>query len=247
KAMSRNALASGSSEDRLLSDSTDQPTLEPDASALRLMNSPFTTPPSPLLEGRDLTFRHARRTEPVLRGIDLTIHRGDRILLEGPSGGGKSTLAALLAGSRATQAGVLLLQGLDRQTLGMAWRRRVVLAPQFHHNHVLMGTFLYNLLLGRTWPPSAQDVADAERLCHALDLGPLIDRMPGGLLQIVGETGWQLSHGEKSRLFLARALLQQADVVLLDETFAALDPDTLSRTLPHVVAHASTLLVIAHP
>lgn len=96
-------------------------------------------------------------------------------------------------------------------------------------------------------PPSPSDVEETERLSRQLDLGPLIDRMPGGLLQMVGETGWQLSHGEKSRLFLARALLQGADLVLLDETFSALDPETLSRTLPRVLDLAPTLVVIAHP
>ncbi len=173
----------------------------------------------------------------------LSLAAGGRLSLEFSS----SLRRRLLAGARAPQSGVLLLCGLDRHTLGRAWRRRIVLAPQFHQNHVLMGTFLYNLLLGRAWPPSPSDVEATERLCRQLDLGPLIDRMPGGLLQMVGETGWQLSHGEKSRLFLARALLQGADLVLLDETFSALDPETLSRTLPRVLDLAPTLVVIAHP
>lgn len=71
--------------------------------------------------------------------------------------------------------------------------------------------------------------------------------MPGGLQQVVGETGWQLSHGEKSRLFLARALLQGADLVILDEAFAGLDPPTLARALDCAVRRAPTLLVVAHP
>jgi ATP-binding cassette subfamily B protein len=201
-----------------------------------------------LLEGRELTFRHAGRSEAAVRGVDLVIGGRDRLLLEGPSGGGKSTLAALLAGLRSLQAGSLLLRGLDRQTLGATtWRRRVVLSPQFHHNHVLVGSFLYNLLLGRTWPPERRDVEEAERLCRQLDLGALLERMPGGLHQMVGETGWQLSHGERSRLFLARALLQGAELVLLDESFAALDPQTLARVLEQVLQQAPALLVIAHP
>lgn len=207
-------------------------------------DSPF---PSAVLEGRDLIFRHAHRSEPVLRGIDVTVRHRDRILLQGASGGGKSTLAAVLAGSRIQTSGVRLLQGLDQPTLGESWRRRVVLAPQFHDNHVLMGTFLYNLLLGRDWPPTAQDAREAEQICRELDLGPLLDRMPGGLLQMVGETGWQLSHGERSRLFLARALLQKADVMILDECFAALDPVTLTRILPQITRRAPAMIVIAHP
>ena len=71
--------------------------------------------------------------------------------------------------------------------------------------------------------------------------------MPAGLWQIVGETGWQLSHGERSRLYVARALLQDADVVVLDESFAALDPETLRQALPCVMERAKTLVMIAHP
>jgi ATP-binding cassette, subfamily B, bacterial len=64
---------------------------------------------------------------------------------------------------------------------------------------------------------------------------------------MVGETGWQLSHGEKSRLYIARALLQNAELTVLDESFAALDPENLQRALRCVLDHAPTLLVIAHP
>jgi ATP-binding cassette subfamily B protein len=71
--------------------------------------------------------------------------------------------------------------------------------------------------------------------------------MPSRLGQIVGETGWQLSHGERSRLYIARALLQSAAVLILDESVAALDPETLSRVQQCVLEHAPTLMVIAHP
>jgi ATP-binding cassette subfamily B protein len=201
-----------------------------------------------LLDARDVVFRYRERGEPVLHGVAVGIRPGDRLLLEGSSGGGKSTLAALLAGSRTPSAGLLLLDGLDRDTLGAGgWRRRVVLAPQFHEDHVLIGTFAFNALMGRGWPPRPADLEEAERVCRALDLGPLLDRMPAGLQQMVGETGWQLSHGEKSRLYIARALLQGADLILLDESFAALDPQTLRHTLAYVLEKAATVLVIAHP
>jgi ATP-binding cassette subfamily B protein len=205
-------------------------------------------PPAPLLDLREVTFRHRTRAEPVLKGVDLQVYAGDKILLEGPSGGGKSTLASLLSGARNVGSGLILLRGLDKEVVGKeAWRRKVVLVPQFHENHVFLGSFAFNALMGRRWPPSATDLSDAERTCRALGLGPLLARMPGGLLQNVGETGWQLSHGERSRLYIARALLQGAEVMILDESFAALDPETLRGNLSYVLENTSTLVVIAHP
>lgn len=163
---------------------------------------------------------------------------------EGPSS--EATFA--LAGLRAPEEGLLLLGGLDRRTLGRGgFRRLVVSAPQFHENHVLSATFSFNLLMGRAWPPERGDLEEARRICEELDLGGLFARMPAGAEQMVGETGWQLSHGEKSRLFIARALLQRAELVVLDESFAALDPETLDRALRCVLARARAVLVIAHP
>ena len=84
-------------------------------------------------------------------------------------------------------------------------------------------------------------------MCEELGLGPLLKRMPAGMYQMVGETGWQLSHGEKSRLFIARALLQNSDVVILDESLAALDPENMAATLACMRMRAPSLVVIAHP
>jgi ATP-binding cassette subfamily B protein len=201
----------------------------------------------PLVDARNLSFRYGHSTHAVLRDVDLTIARGERILLEGASGGGKSTFASLLAGLRRPASGSLLLNGLDRQTLGASWHQLAAEAPQFHENHILSGTLGFNLLMGRSWPASDEDLAEATALCHELGLGDLLERMPAGLGQTVGETGWQLSHGERSRIYLARALLQNAQLTILDESFAALDPDTLGRCLQCAFRRATTLMVIAHP
>ncbi len=201
-----------------------------------------------VLEAHDLGFRYGERADLAVAGATLAVRQGERLLLEGPSGGGKSTLAALLTGLRLPQSGLLLLDGLDRHSLGAeGWRRRAVAAPQFQENHVLTDTFAFNLLMGRAWPPRPGDVEEAEAVCRELGLGDVLDRMPAGLLQMVGESGWQLSHGEKSRLYIARALLQKAELVVLDESFAALDPESLRQALSCVLRRAPTLLVIAHP
>ena len=101
--------------------------------------------------------------------------------------------------------------------------------------------------MGRDWPPSLADLQEAEALCCELGLGDLLERMPAGLQQRVGETGWQLSHGERSRIFLARALLQRAPLTVMDESFAALDPQTLARCLRCAMQRSDALVVIAHP
>ena len=177
----------------------------------------------------------------------MQIRRGDWVLLEGESGGGKSTLVSALSGLR-DASGLLLLGGLDRQTLGeRQWRARVAASLQYQENHVLSGTFAFNLLMGRAEQAGPTDLAEAQQICRELGLGPLLERMPAGLMQMVGETGWQLSQGERSRMFIARALLQNPELVILDESFGALDPENLRQSLECVLRRAKTLLVVAHP
>jgi ATP-binding cassette subfamily B protein len=202
---------------------------------------------TPLIDAQALSFAYPSSNETVIEGADLIIAHGDRILLEGASGGGKSTLAGLLTGLNTPKSGLLLLNGLDRHTLGDDWHRLATSAPQFHENHILSGSVAFNLLMGRQWPAPGADYIEAEALCKELGLGPLLARMPGGINQYVGETGWQLSHGERSRIYLARALLQRAHLTVLDESFAALDPETLALCLDCSLKRARTLMVIAHP
>ena len=201
-----------------------------------------------LLEADRLSYRYRRVGKPALESCSLTIRPGERVLLEGPSGGGKTTFASLLSGVRQPESGLLLIKGIDRQTMGEErWRKRIAAAPQFHENHILTETLAFNLLMGRGWPAPVTDMQEAETVCRELGLGSLLDTMPAGLLQMVGEGGWQLSHGERSRIFIARALLQSADLVILDESFAALDPENARLALESTIARAKTLMVIAHP
>ncbi len=197
---------------------------------------------APVLQSNDLAFAS------TIRDVNLRIEEGDAILLEGESGSGKSTLVSLLCGLRPSSSGKLLSRGIDQSSLGiLAWRKRIACAPQYHENHILSAPLLFNLLMGKTWPPTSEDVQEAQEVCEELGLGPLIEKMPAGLSQLVGETGWQLSQGERSRVFLARALLQGGELVVLDESFAALDPETMKSALECTLRRAKTLLVVAHP
>ena len=209
-----------------------------------------TNPPTrndrSLLDVRDLVFRHRDRDERVLLGVTVRIRAGDRLLLEGPSGGGKSTLAALLAGCRVPGSGLLLLDGLDRETVGDGgWRRRVVLAPQFHENHVFMGTFAFNALMGRDWPPGPDDLDRGRASLPRPRPGPA----PGA------DAGRSEPDDRRDRMATQprreeppvhrAALLQGADLLILDESFAALDPQTLQGNLAFVLEAAPTVLVVA--
>jgi ATP-binding cassette subfamily B protein len=187
-----------------------------------------------IVRAHDLSFSYPRRPVAVLDSVAFELASGDRVLLTSPSGGGKSTLVSLVNGLRKPTAGTLVREC------------RVATAPQFHENHVFTGSFAFNLLMGRCWPPSPEDLEEARELCRELGLGPLLEKMPGKMNQMVGDTGWQLSHGEKSRLFLARALLQRSDLVLLDESFAALDPENLRLALTTARERAPSLVVVAH-
>lgn len=99
--------------------------------------------------------------------------------------------------------------------------------------------------MGRRWPPERADLDEATTVCQELGLGPLLERMPAGLGQTGGETGWRLSQGERARLCLARALLADHDVLILDEPLGALDPQTARRVLDVVSRRARTLVVIS--
>jgi ATP-binding cassette subfamily B protein len=190
-------------------------------------------------------FRYPDSARPIVADLDGKVGPGDRILLSGPSGSGKSTLAALLAGLRRPTEGTLLLDGLDLASTGTrAWRRRVVYVPQFHLNHVVTETLAFNVLMGEGWPPTPADLERAREVCLDLGLGPLLERMPGALSQVVGDGGWQLSHGERARLFLARAVLQRPAVLVVDESFGAMDPITLDQVLGCLERRSPSLLVI---
>jgi ATP-binding cassette subfamily B protein len=202
----------------------------------------------PVCDVRSVSYRYAGRNESSLEHCDIAIASGEKVLLMGPSGGGKSTLCALMAGLRQPQGGLVLASALDLNSRGIDdWRRHISAAPQFHENYVFTESLAFNLLMGRRWPASAQDLDEAQDLCRSLGLGPLLDRMPSGLMQMVGESGWQLSHGECSRLFMARALLQKPRLLILDESLAPLDADMFLECLRFLAQKTDALLVVIHP
>ena len=191
-------------------------------------------------------FAWAAGRAPVFDGLTFDIPQGSRVALLGPSGAGKSTLAALLLKVARPDAGRVLLGGLDIATLADAdVRARVAWLSQA--THLFSDTIRANLLLGA--PPGT--VVDDARLWAALEAGRIADlvrALPDGLDAWVGEGGMGFSGGQGRRLALARALLSDAPVLVLDEPCAGLDAATEREFFQalNAAAEGRTVLLIAH-
>jgi thiol reductant ABC exporter CydC subunit len=210
--------------------------------AVRDPVSPGAPGPGARLEVRGLRFRYPDGTL-ALDGIDLTLARGRVVAVVGPSGSGKSTLAQLLLRFHEVPEGSVFLDSADVRGLAAdAVRERIALASP--REHLFAGSLRENLLLARP-------EADQAELLRALELAGLLDfvaSLPEQLDTWIGEQGVQLSGGERQRLLLARALLKDAPILLLDEPAAHLDAAAAGRVLSAVLASATqrAVLLITH-
>jgi ATP-binding cassette subfamily C protein CydC len=178
----------------------------------------------------------------VFDGLDLDLPEGARLALLGPSGTGKSTLAALLLKFAAPQQGQILLGGVDIATLpAAALRHRIAWLTQ--DARLFDDSIAANLRLAA---PEADDVA----LWQALDrarIGDVVRALPEGLNTQCGEAGARFSGGQARRIALARALLSPAPVLILDEPAAGLDAATeraFMETLDEATAGRSVILIL---
>jgi ATP-binding cassette, subfamily B, multidrug efflux pump len=178
----------------------------------------------------------------VLQELSLSVRRGEKVALVGPTGAGKSTLANLLLRLYDVQAGVVRVEGVDVKSLDRTeLRRRFAVVPQ--DVFLFSGSVLSNIAAGEV-PDPARAVAVLERL-GALDL---FLRRPGGLDAVVEEHGANFSGGERQLIAFARALYRDAPILVLDEATASVDSDTesrLQRALEELMRDR-TALVIAH-
>ena len=179
----------------------------------------------------------------VLREVSFTAAAGDVVALVGPSGAGKSTLLALLARFYDPRGGRVLLDGTDLRELGLAGLRRQI-GIVFQDTFLFASTVRANLALGRPDATESELVA-AARAAHAWEF---IQRLPRGMDSEVGERGVRLSEGQKQRLAIARALVRNPRILLLDEPTAALDArsERLLQAALDNLMRGRTTLVIAH-
>jgi len=181
-----------------------------------------------LLVGRDVSFSYPGRLEPVLRGCSIEIRRHQHILSRRTSGSGKSTLGALLCGLRQPSSGLLLLGGFDHHSLRPErWRQRAAGVPQSHENHILSASLLFNIAMARRWPPRSEDEQEIEAICRELGLSDLIARMPGGLQQMVGDSGWAAFARRAQPRVRSAGAAAASRLARARRSFATLDPEDL--------------------
>ncbi|MCX5381533.1 ABC transporter ATP-binding protein [Streptomyces sp. NBC_00091] len=212
-----------------------------------LRTEPLPQAPDPVrpaghgVEFDSVTFRHGERT--VFEQLSLSVPEGRRLAVVGPSGAGKSTLLQLLARFHDVDAGAVRVGGADVRaisTTDLMARFAIV----FQDVYLFDGTIEDNVRLGR---PDATG-AEVRAAAAAARLDEVIERLPDGWATGVGEGGARLSGGERQRVSIARALLKDAPIVLLDEVTSALDP--VNEAAVHAgierLMAGRTVIMVAH-
>ena len=204
---------------------------------------PISRPLDHTLEFDRVSFRYEMNGPPVLEEITLSLEPGRRVAVVGPSGAGKSTLAALILRFRDPSSGRLTLGGHDVRGYSQK-DLRALIGVVSQDTHVFNGTLRSNLLLAR---PEATGT-DLERVIARAQLSELVESLPDGLDSPLGEQGLKLSGGERQRLSVARTLLKDAPILVLDEPTANLDPATERELLDAVyeLMRDRATLVITH-
>ncbi|MBF8223668.1 ATP-binding cassette domain-containing protein [Halomonas sp. 328] len=193
------------------------------------------------LEG--LRFRHPGQADWLLGGVDLELPPGHKVLIDGPTGAGKSSLIRLLLGLEAPESGEIRVDGVPLEALARRhWLKRVAWVEQ--HPSLLRGSLAETL---RALAPEAKEAELIEALAR-VGLGEWVDALPQGLATELGDLGGKVSGGQRARLALARALLKKPRLVLLDEPTAALDPAAARAfdALLDEVLGDTTRLIISH-
>jgi len=209
--------------------------------AARLVE-PVETPSSPIVEFRDAYFGYTEATN-VLSGVNFQVFRGERVAFVGESGVGKTTLASLLLGLYPLTSGTLLVDGRDVASVPLAELRAKV-GVVFQDPSLFSGTIRENLAYGRP-DATEDDIVTAARRAHA---HVFISALPGGYDAEIGERGVKLSGGQKQRIAVARALLKDAPILVLDEATSSLDSKAerlVQDGLEELMADRTTL-IIAH-
>ena len=191
---------------------------------------------------QDVHFSYDGKTD-VIRGVSMHIRPGQTVALVGPSGGGKSTLASLICRFFDVQSGSVSIGGADVQAVPKQELMDTV-AFVFQNSKLLKGSILDNVRLGKP-DATEEEVLAALKTAQCMDI---VEKFPDGVHTVIGSRGVYLSGGEQQRIAIARAVLKNAPVLILDEATAFADPDNEAKVQAAFAALAKgkTVLMIAH-
>jgi ATP-binding cassette subfamily B protein len=216
----------------------------------RIADGPGVQDPGPMRGGIELdrvTFAYGDG-EPVLRDLSLSVRPGETVALVGPTGAGKSTLLALVARLYEAGSGAVRVDGHDVRRVPLEWLRGgIAIVPQ--ETFLFSDTIRANLEFGA--PPGEGSAVPAPRLEAAAEVAQLLETLrqfPQGFETVLGERGITLSGGQKQRTAIARAVLRDAPILLLDDCLSSVDTHTEEEILRRLrgVMRARTTLVVAH-
>ncbi len=189
-------------------------------------------------------FTYPSKEEPILRGVDLEVPTGMIVALVGSSGSGKTTMVNLLPRFYDVSSGCITIDGVDIRRLKLGDLRSLFgIVPQ--ETFLFSGTIRYNITYGVDGEIEEEKVLEAARDANALEF---IEKLPDGLDTILGERGVQLSGGQRQRIAIARAILKNPKILILDEATSSLDTESerlVQEALERLMVSRTTF-VIAH-
>lgn len=179
----------------------------------------------------------------AIRGISMKINAGQTIAIVGPSGGGKSTLASLIARFFDVDSGTIKIGGIDIKEISKEKLMNYV-SFVFQNSKLIKASILDNVKMGRE-DASNEDVMKALKAAQCMDI---IEKMPDGINTVIGTKGVYLSGGEQQRIAIARAVLKNSPIIILDEATAFADPDNEVKVQKAFteLAKGKTVIMIAH-
>lgn len=191
----------------------------------------------------NVTFSYSPDAAPAVSNLTLELRQGTVTALVGPSGSGKSTVAGLASRFWDPQEGTVSLGGKDIREVSSKTLRSME-GFVFQHNHLIKGSLLENIRLGR---PDAS-IEDVNRALESAQCSDIVAKLPDGLDTVIGPGGVYLSGGEVQRIAIARAIIRDSPIIILDEATAFADPENehLIQRAFEELARGRTVLIIAH-
>ena len=210
--------------------------------ALKETESP-QSPPNNTISFEDVSFTYQGAENPAVNHISFVVPEGKTVALVGPSGGGKSTVASLIPRFWDTEQGAVKIGGVDVRNIQSSELLKLV-GFVFQDNHLFKTTLLDNIRAAR--PEATDDQIQAA--VKAAMCQDIIDKMPNGLQTVIGTKGVYLSGGEQQRIALARAILKDAPIIVLDEATAFADPQNEHQIQKgfETLMKGKTVVMIAH-